>query len=100
MDILNSLSKNLFESFVRQFVLVAHVHFDQQGAVRGQSRQGRVAELLAAVSCVLLQAGAVGGQGRHSVVVDASAVRDVKLCYILPPRGYFHQEIIVHLKAG
>lgn len=73
------------------------MHFDQQGAVRAQGRQGRVAELLAAVCCVLLQAGAVGGQRGHPMVVNPSAVRDVNLCYILPPRGYFDQEIVIYL---
>lgn len=87
----------LFESVVSQFVLVAHVHFEQQGAVCSQGRQRRVAELLAAVRCVLLQAGAVGGQRGHPVVVNPSAVGDVNLCYILPPRGDFHQEIVIYL---
>lgn len=73
------------------------MHFDQQGAVRAQGRQGRVAELLAAVCCVLLQAGAVGGQRGHPMVVNPSAVRDVNLRYILPPRGYFDQEIVIYL---
>lgn len=73
------------------------MHFDQQGAVRPQGRQRRVAELLAAVRCVLLQAGTVGGQGGHPMVVNPSAVGDVNLCYILPPRGDFDQEIVIYL---
>lgn len=31
------------------------------------------------------------------MVVDPSAIRDVNLRHILPPRGYFHQEIIIYL---
>lgn len=31
------------------------------------------------------------------MVMDPPAIRDVNLCHILPPRGDFHQEIIVYL---
>lgn len=87
----------LSECFIRQLVLVAYVHLHQQVAVCSQGRQGRVPELLAAVRCVLLQAWAVRSQGGHAVVMDASAIRDVNLRHVLPPRGYFHQEVVVYL---
>lgn len=73
------------------------MHLNQQRAVCSQGRQGHVTKLLAAVCCVLLQAGTVWGQGGHTMVMDPSAIWDVNLCHILPPRGYFHQEIIVYL---
>lgn len=73
------------------------MHLHQQGAVCGQGGQGCIAQLLAAVGCVLLQAWTVWGQGGHTMIMDPSAIWDFNLCHILPSRGYFYQEIVVYL---
>lgn len=92
-----TITAHLLQRLVRQLVLVAYMHFHQQRAVCRKSWQGLVSELLAAVGCVLLQAGTVRGQGGHAVVVNGSAVRDVDLSHILPPGRDFHQEFVVDL---
>lgn len=89
---------DLFERVVSQFVLVPHVDFLQQWAVRRHSAEGQVAELLAAVRCVFDQARTVRGQGTHAVVLNVPAVRDVDLRHVLSPRCYLHQEVIFHLQ--
>lgn len=88
----------LLQRLVRELVLIADMHFHQQRAVCRKSWQGLVSELLAAVGCVLLQAGTVRGQGGQAVVVNPSAVGDVDLSHILPPGRYFHQEFVVDLE--
>lgn len=73
------------------------MHLHQERAVCSQSTQRDVTQLLAAVGGILLQAWAVRSQGGHPVVVNPPAIRDVNLCHVLPPRSYFHQEIVVYL---
>lgn len=89
---------NLLERVVGELVLVADVGLLQEGAVRGDGCQGQVAELFAAVGGVLEQAGAVGGQHAHAVVLHVTAVRQVYLRHVLLPRGDRHQQLVRHLR--